>query len=89
MKQIIARTLTSLMVLVMGCRSRLTEGIDSLSPANATKLSFYFSGSKHVLAEVWQQRETSGSGPTRTKERTNLVQSHSTEFHEAAEERQP
>jgi hypothetical protein len=66
-----------------------TGGVESVTPADVTKLSFYFSGGQHVLAEVWQQRETSGERLYPVKERTNFARSHSDGARETAEGSQP
>lgn len=51
----------------------LTRGIDSLTPAAATKLKFDYFGGQHVLTEVWQEHDSSGERLYATKDRRNFV----------------
>ena len=141
MKQIIARTLTSLVFLVMGLpivtqaqstqvikvtipfefnfgdrtfpageyslvqpmqhllvlrdsrghyiAQTFTGGVESLTPADATKLKFSNSDSQHVLTEVWQKSDSSGQRLFPAKDSTNFAKHRSTEAREALEGSQP
>lgn len=66
-----------------------TEGVDSLTSPDATKLKFYSSGGQHVLTEVWRQADSSGQRLYPAKNRTNLAKNRSTEARAAAEGSQP
>jgi hypothetical protein len=66
-----------------------TGGIESLTPADATKLKFSNSDGQHVLTEVWQKLDSSGQRLYPAKNSTNFAKHRSTEAREASEGSQP
>ena len=67
-----------------------TGGIESLTPADATKLKFSNSDDgQHVLTEVWQKLDSSGQRLYPAKNSTNFDKHRSTEAREASEGSQP
>jgi hypothetical protein len=69
--------------------STFTGGIDSSTPVSAATLKFQYAGGRHILAEVWQQEDTSGELLFPAKSRTNVAAHRSPEAREAAEGSQP
>ena len=67
----------------------LTGGIESLTPATATELKFQSYGDQHILAEVWQQYQTSGERLDQVKNVTTLAKHRSIEARETAEGSRP
>jgi hypothetical protein len=66
-----------------------TAGIESLTPADSTKLKFFNSDGQHVLTEVWQKLDSSGQRLYPAKNSTNFAMHRSTEAREASEGSQP
>jgi hypothetical protein len=69
--------------------SAFTGGVDSPTPVAAPKLTFYSSRGQHVLAEVWQQQESTGLRLFPAKQRTPFAKHRSAEARETAEGSQP
>lgn len=67
----------------------ITEGVESLNPAAATKLLFESSEGQHILREVWQEGETSGTRFYPDSDSANLAKHRSTEARETAEGSRP
>ena len=66
-----------------------TGGIESLTPAEATKLKFSNSDGQHVLTEVWQKLDSSGQRLYPAKNSTKFAKHRSTQAREASEGSQP
>jgi hypothetical protein len=66
-----------------------TGGIDSATPATATKLKFDYSEGRHTLTEVWQQADSSGERLYQAKSQAKFAKQRSTEAREAAGGSQP
>ena len=69
--------------------SVFTGGIDSPTPVASTKLKFDSFGGRHILAEVWQQQQSTGERLYPAKQRTTFAKGRSTEARETAEGSQP
>ena len=67
----------------------LTGGVYSRDPATSTNLKFYSSNGRHILAEVWERRESSGKLLLQPKSAPDLVIRHSTEGRDASQGGQP
>jgi hypothetical protein len=67
----------------------LTGGVYSRTPATSTKLTFYSSNGRHVLAEVWERQESSGERLLQTKRALDTAKRHSTEGRDATQGGQP
>ncbi len=67
----------------------ITEGVESLNPAPATRLLFESSDGQHILKEVWQEGETSGTRFYTNSDAANLAKHRSTEARETAEGSRP
>ena len=65
-----------------------TGGIESLAPADATKLKFVNRDGQYVLTEVWENLDSSGQRLYPSKNNANLAR-RSTEARAAAEGSQP
>jgi hypothetical protein len=65
-----------------------TGGIESLAPSDATKLKFINRDGQYVLAEVWENLDSSGQRLYPSKNNANLAR-RSTEARAAAEGSQP
>lgn len=65
-----------------------TGAVESLTPASGTKLKFANHNGQYVLAEVWQNLDSSGQRLYPSKNNTNLAH-RSTEARAAAEGSQP
>jgi len=66
-----------------------TEGVESKSPADFTKLKFNVSGGQYTLAEVWKQYDSAGQRLFPAKDSTSLAKGHSTQTREAVGGSQP
>jgi hypothetical protein len=66
-----------------------TSGVESLTPADATKLKFTSRGGQYVLTEVWENLDSSGQRVFPSKSNTTLAKHRSTEAREASEGSQP
>jgi hypothetical protein len=66
-----------------------TGGVESLTPADATRLKFSNSDGQYVLTEVWQNLDSSGQRLYSTKSSTTIAKHRSTEAREASEGSQP
>jgi hypothetical protein len=56
-----------------------TQSVESLTPADATKVKFYAANGQHTLAEVWQQQNISGERLYLDKPRINVSITRSNE----------
>jgi hypothetical protein len=66
-----------------------TEGVDSTTAPDATKLRFHHSDGQYVLTEVWKEAEANGQRLQPAKSRTNVAKQRSTEARETAEGSRP
>jgi hypothetical protein len=66
-----------------------SEGVESLTVSDATKLKFAYFGGHRVLTEVWQNQNSSGLRLYPTANSTNFAKHRSTEDRAAAEGSQP
>lgn len=66
-----------------------TGGVESLTPADATKLRFSNSDGQYVLTEVWQNLDSSGQRLYSAKSSMTVGKHRSTEAREASEGSQP
>jgi hypothetical protein len=63
----------------------LTGDVYSRTPATSTKLKFYSTGGRHVLAEVWERQESSGEQLYQPKSAVDLAKRRSTADRDSAQ----
>jgi len=68
---------------------RLVDGVDSITPADVTKLKFESVDGQYVLTEVWRRQESSGLRLLPTKHVTNVAKQSPAEVRETVEGSQP
>jgi hypothetical protein len=69
--------------------SVFASGIDSSTAPASSKLRFESAGGQHILAEVWQQQDSSGLRLLPSKARGNFARHRTSEARETAEGSQP